>query len=371
MPSSNSGNRRDFLTGKTALDGIRDRVEDVTSQVAPTAGHTVRMAQRAMACDFAVIQNAGVPKRRIREASQALDLIGELEQQLSVYKSDSELSEINRLASQQPVEIESQLFALLVEAKRVSERTGGAFDPTSGPLVALWRECREQSRIPTQEEIETCLERVGMHHVQLSASGTDGSESAAPTIRYDRPEVELNLGAIGKGYALDRTANLLLAGGVKDYLVHGGHSSIYAHGDHTHGDHNGLGGWPVGIGNPLFTSKRLGTLVLRDQGMGTSGSNIQYFRHQGKKYGHILDPRTGWPVESMLSVTVLAPTAAMADALSTAFYVMGVEKVLECCDNLEGVGVILIPTPSGRDLRPIVHGIPEEKLFLDQSQLGN
>ena len=99
--------------------------------------------------------------------------------------------------------------------------------------------------------------------------------------------------------------------------------------------------------------------------------HIQYFRHQGKKYGHILDPRTGWPVESMLSVTVLAPTAAMADALSTAFYVMGVEKVMACCDNLDGVGVIIIPAPKGKSLRPIVRGIPDEKLFLDEEQLAS
>ena len=207
----NSSGRRDFLTGKSALNQLRDGIDSASARAVPTSGHTVRMTQRAMACDFAVIQNAGVPKRRIREASQALDLVGELEQQLSVYKADSELSEINRLASQQPVKMESQLFALLVEAKRVSEETGGAFDPTSGPLVALWRACRDESRIPTQQEIETCLERVGMQHVQLS--------SRDKTIQYDRPEVELNLGAIGKGYALDRTANLLLASDLEDFLI--------------------------------------------------------------------------------------------------------------------------------------------------------
>ena len=197
-----------------------------------------------------------------------------------------------------------------------------------------------------------------MKHVQFDESHQ--------SIQFDRAEVELNLGAIGKGYALDRAAAELKDRKISDFLLHGGHSSIIAC-----GDHNGLGGWPIGIGNPLFTSKRLGTIVLSDVAMATSGSNIQYFRHQGKKYGHILDPRTGWPVESMLSVTVLAPTAAEADALSTAFYVMGVEKVLECCDNLEGVGVVLIPTPSGRELRPIIHGIPDEKLFLDKEQLGS
>ena len=95
-------------------------------------------------------------------------------------------------------------------------------------------------------------------------------------------------------------------------------------------------GWPVGIGNPLFTEKRLGTLLLCDQAMATSGSNIQFFRHEGKRYGHILDPRTGWPVDGMLSVTVLAPSAALADALSTAFFVMGVEKARQLLRELAG-----------------------------------
>ena len=103
--------------------------------------------------------------------------------------------------------------------------------------------------------------------------------------------------------------------------------------------------------------------------MGTSGSNIQYFRDQSRKYGHILDPRTGWPVETMLSVTVLAPTATEADALSTAFYLMGVDKAAEYCDN-RGLGAILIPFPRGRYLEPVVVGIPRDNLYLDRDQIA-
>ena len=143
-----------------------------------------------------------------------------------------------------------------------------------------------------------------------------------------------------------------------------GQSSLLAR-----GKHNGLAGWPVGIGNPLFTGKRLGTILLADKAMATSGSNIQYFRHQGEKYGHILDPRTGWPIDTMLSVTVLADTAAEADALSTAFYVMGVEKAKAYCDNA-GIGAVLIPYPKGPRLEPMVVGIPADHLFLDADQLA-
>lgn len=355
--SSFSSDRRDFLTGKSAIGRVRAGVEGIADlRGAPTSGHTVRLTQRAMACDFSVIMNAGIPKSRIQDASHVLDLISDLEQQMSVYRDDSEMTELNQLADERDVVVEPGLFRLLVEARRIGEVTGGAFDPTSGPLVALWRACREASRIPTQDEIDRCREIVGMHHVQFNEQ--------ARTIRYDQPGVELNLGAIGKGYALDCSAEALAPRGIKEFLLHGGHSSLLAR-----GDHNGTGGWPVGIGNPLFTGKRLGTIVIRDEAMATSGSNIQYFRHKGKKYGHILDPRTGWPIETMLSVTVLAPDAALADALSTAFYVMGPEEVSAIVDQIDGVSAVLIPFPEGRTLRPVVLGVPENRLFLDHGQI--
>ncbi len=104
--------------------------------------------------------------------------------------------------------------------------------------------------------------------------------------------------------------------------------------------------------------------------MATSGSNIQFYRYEGKRYGHILDPRTGWPVEGMLSVTVLAPSAAVADAVSTAFFVLGIEKAVICCENLPEVGVILIPFPEqGRKVRPHLIGIPADQIFWDLEQV--
>jgi FAD:protein FMN transferase len=169
----------------------------------------------------------------------------------------------------------------------------------------------------------------------------------------------LNLGGIGKGYALDRAGQAMLNEDIGDWLIHGGHSSLLAH-----GDHNRLGGWPVGIRNPLFPDRRLATIVLQNCALSSSGSGVQHFRHAGRRYGHILDPRTGWPVEGMLSVTVLAPTAAEADALSTAFFVIGVENARRYCDNHQGIRALLIPPPErGRRLEPVNCGIPEELLF--------
>jgi thiamine biosynthesis lipoprotein len=106
------------------------------------------------------------------------------------------------------------------------------------------------------------------------------------------------------------------------------------------------------------------TLLLKDAALSTSGTAVQWFRVGGKRYGHILDPRTGWPVETMLSVSVIAPEAALADALSTAFFVLGVENALRCCDNFPEVGAILFPFPAdGRTVEPILHNVPETRVF--------
>jgi thiamine biosynthesis lipoprotein len=366
VPEKPSSSRRAFLrggalreevshagatAGEALLEGLRGGEEEVAARrEAPRGGDTLRLETRAMACQFSVITNPG-EHEKIWVASEALDMVHELEQLMTVYRDDSEMSRINREARAQPTDADSRLFGLLQICKELAEETGGAFDATSGPLIALWRATREEGRIPTDDEIAGCLERVGMSHVELNAD--------KETVRFDRADVELNLGGIGKGFALDRIAGQLVANGLGGFLLHGGRSSVLAR-----GDHNSVGGWPVGIGNPLFTDRRLGTLLLQNQALSTSGSNIQYFRHRGQRYGHILDPRTGWPVEGQLSVTVVAESAAVADALSTAFFVLGVEKAAACCHHLPGVGAILTPQPeSSRRVRPVVIGISDEQIF--------
>jgi thiamine biosynthesis lipoprotein len=350
-----SASRRDFLTGKAvrkelAATGEALADELVDAVALPEAGSTIRLATTAMACEFSVIMNPG-PSRQVMIASDALDRIHELEAQLTVYRDDSEISQLNRQAASKSAVVEPNLFSLLRECNRLATETDGAFDATSGLLITLWRACREANRIPSDEELRESLDRIGMAHVVF--------DEDAVTIRFDRDGVELNLGGIGKGYALDVVGEMMIGEGLDNFLLHGGRSSILAR-----GDHDGQGGWPVGIRNPAFANRRLATILLRDVAMSTSGSSVQFFRHEGTRYGHILDPRTGCPTEKLLSATVIAPTAAEADALSTAFFVMGVENAHVYCDNHPGVGAILIPPPrSGRRLEPVICGIPDDILF--------
>src|SRR3972149_3939718 len=144
-------------------------------------------------------------------------------------------------------------------------------------------------------------------------------DEAKRTIAFRRPGISVNLNCIGKGYALDRMAELLAGSGVPDYLLPGGRSSVWARGSRPGED--GVG-WPIGLRHPLRPTERLAEFFLRDQALATSGSATQFFRHRGQQYGHILDPRTGRPAEGIFSATVIAASAARADALSTALYVM-------------------------------------------------
>ena len=159
-PAEPSASRRDFLTGaalRKEAEHLGARLADSIAEVLPSddipqAGPTVRLETRAMACKFSVVLNPG-PPRRVMIASDALDMIHALEAQMTVYRPDSELSQLNRRAADESVAVDAELFRLLLQARDVSHETAGAFDPTSGPLIALWRTCRAEGRIPAADEI--------------------------------------------------------------------------------------------------------------------------------------------------------------------------------------------------------------------------
>lgn len=349
--------RRDFLTGRALQQAVATTGEaaveafvNALGEPEPRAYDTLRLETRAMATTWCVILEPGAPER-VMLASDALSLVHELEGQLSVYREDTDISRINRLEPGVPQALDPALHALLSQCLDLWRQTDGAFDIAVRALILLWRQCREAGRIPSAAELTTALKSTGSQHVRLDAANS--------TIALDRPGVGLDLGAIGKGYAVDRAADVLMQSGMTDFVLHGGFSSVLAS-----GDHGGQGGWPIGLKNPLFTEERYATLLLRNQALATSGSNIQYFRHQGRRYGHLLDPRTGWPADTLLSVSVIAPTAAQADALSTAFYVMGLEKAAAWCHNRPEIGALLVPAPThGRELAPVLCNIPAEVLY--------
>ncbi|MCG8587268.1 MAG: FAD:protein FMN transferase [Pirellulales bacterium] len=344
--------RRDFLVGGARRDGARPSAGEDTPSDPQQPGALLQVGRSAMACQWEVYLNAGQYEQAQAAAIDALDVVEELEAQMTVYNDLSELSHINFDAAESPMDVEPRLFKLLQQSLNLSDATDGAFDITAGPLSKLWGFFRRDGRIPDEQALQDCLATVGSKHVDLDANDS--------TVAFTRRGVELNLGAIGKGYALDRCAESLVESGVDDFLIHGGQSSILARGQRA----GQPSGWVVGIRHPLRPERRLVEIVLHDRALGTSGTAAQSFFHQGRRYGHILDPRSGMPADGMLSTTVVAPTAAEADALATAFYVMGHEASLAFLDDRPDLAAILaMPGDRQGSMQLEIVGFEDENLL--------
>ena len=328
--------RRQFLTGQAAADAVAQLGlapdESLPAPASMTDRYLLRLARRAMACTFEVFLNVGQYPQGTAAAIAALDLVDELEAQLTVYRETSEVSQLNLMASFTDVEVEQRLFELLGQSLRLHRETDGAFDITAGRLSQVWGFTRRAGRMPPEEDLAAAMACVGGEYLQL--------DPASRSVRFARPGLEINLGSIGKGYALDRCAELLAAEGVHDVLLHGGSSSVLARGSHA--AEATEPGWLIGVRNPLRPDRRLGQFRLVDRALATSGSGTQFFQHEGRRFGHILDPRTGWPAEGVYSVSVLAPSASKADALATAFYVMGPAAAEAYCEAHPEVAMVML-----------------------------
>ena len=270
-----------------------------------------------MACRFEVVL-PGEDARHVPAARAALNIADKLEAQLSVFRDTSELSGVNRCAAEKATEVSRPLFALLRRAAEIHADTEGAFDITSTPLSRCWGFLHREGRLPGADAIADALTRVGMRLVTL--------DDASQTVRFEAPGVELNLGAIGKGYALDVMAKRLRRDGVRHALLSAGASSILAIGDDG-------GGWPVHVRPRLMSGARVARLRLRDAAIATSGAGEQFVVVEGQRYGHVLDPRTGWPACGVISATVVTRDAALADALSTAILVEGPALAKRSCER--------------------------------------
>lgn len=295
----------------------------------------LRVHRTAMACRFEVTL-PGDDARHIGAARSALDEADRIEAALSVFRESSEVSRINAQAAAAPAPASDELFALLTRCQALHSATDGTFDVTSTPLSRCWGFLQRDGRVPPHADIDAALGSVGMDRVRL-----DGSSR---TVRFAEPRMELNLGAIGKGYALDRLGHGLRRDGVSRALVSAGGSSMLAVG--------GMGrGWTIDVTSPQ-RERRIARVRLRDGALGTSGAGEQFFvsgRAGGMRYGHVIDPRTGWPARGVLSASVVTSEAETADALSTAFLIGGVGLAARYCRDHPGVlALITLDDPSER-----------------------
>ena len=332
----------------------RDAEQGVQRLQQAVAEPMVRLSVSAMACDV----RARVP-RRLYQSGQAADILQQvhaLEQQMTVYRDDSEISQINKRAALQPIQVEPKLYELFERCRGWHQSSEAAFDITSGPLIRCWGFRHRKGEHPDPDDLQQARRKVGMHHVRF--------DRRERTLAFDQLGIELNLGAVGKGYALDRLAESYRRCGLRSILLDAGRSSVRAVGRPPWAD-----AWRLDIGHPLFGEHSIATVWARDAGLSTSGIADQFFVKDGVRYGHILDPRTGLPVSGMLQVTALADSATEAEALSTAFFVNGLEWTTRFCERHRAVGAIVIPDPGpGKIPVPVVVGqINAQILESDQS----
>jgi FAD:protein FMN transferase len=331
--------RRDLFRARPSRPGPSPSMPAApTSPTAPLNGSysLINAARPLMGSYFEVRLGSGVPGA-IDLATRALDVVEALEAQLTVYNDESEVARLNATAHLGPVEVEPGLFALLERAVAISRSTGGAYDVAAGALSLAWGFTRGPRRVPDAATLADAIARTGSDHLILDPSRR--------TVAFDRAGVVINLGSIGKGYAIDRAVDVIRGHWwPTTALIHGGRSSLYALGSPP----DDFGGrWQIALRDPLLADLPIGTIHLRNRGMGTSGTGYQRFEAGGRSYGHILDPRTGEPPleDGHCSVTVLAPTAAEADALSTAFHLLGPEGSSRFLASRPDVAALFVSRP--------------------------
>ena len=327
------------------------------------AVHTIAVSREAMACCFEAIFNIVDNDVATAWGVEALDLIEAIEDQITIYRPTSELSVLNRRAASGWQPVSPELFQLLILARDLHERTAGGFDVTSGPLVKAWGFVERRGRTPSPADLAAARSCCGMDKLEF--------DEAKRRIRFQKPGVEINLGGIGKGWAIDQAIDLIGRGGGVNVLLHGGQSSVRARGTQGVPAATTTPGWPVGLRHPLRPRERLGQIMLDNQALGTSGSGTQFFIERGRKLGHILDPRSGQPAKGVLSATVLAPTAAEADALATAAYVLGPAGLPRIAPPAGSVSAVLVlPGKRAEELTVVLANLAENQFQLNENLRG-
>jgi thiamine biosynthesis lipoprotein len=263
--------------------------------------------------------------------------VDRIDRLLSHYKPDSPLSRLNREAGQgAAVRVERELFDFIAESLRYSRESDGAFDITVGPLMKTWGFFRGEGRLPGAAEIDAVKGRIGYRHVVLDATEM--------TIRFERPGMELDLGGIAKGYAVDRVVALLKDRGIPAALVSAGGSTTYGLGVPP-----GQRAWAVSVQDPVRSQKTAVTVGLNNRALSVSGSYEKSFDVNGVRYSHIMDPRTARPVPGILSVAVLTTTGTAGDALDNVLFVQGAERSRTYLKRVPGTEAYFFLPASGND----------------------
>lgn len=258
----------------------------------------------------------------------AVEEISRIEKLISSWDSLSETSEIIKNAGIKPVKVNKELFDLIARSIKISELTDGAFDISYASMDKIWKFDGSMKKLPTEEEIAASVVKVGYQNIIL--------DSENQTVFLKNNGMRIGFGALGKGYAADKAKQLLILKGVKAGIIN-------ASGDlTTWGTQPDGSPWMIGITNPLNKNKVFSWFPLDNNAVVTSGNYEKFVEFNGKKYTHIIDPRTGWPASGLTSVSIFAPKAELADALATSVFVMGLETGLNFVNQLPGIECVIV-----------------------------
>lgn len=270
-----------------------------------------------------------------RAIEEALDEMERMDRIMSNYKDDSQLSRLNKTAGKSPVPCDGELLDVIEQSQHYSELSGGAFDITVSPVIALWGFFHEEGHIPSKEEIAGLLPAVSYKNVVIRKSN---DPKKAGMVFFKDTQTQIDLGAIGKGYAVDKALEVIKKYGIDNACINLG-GNIYVLGAPP-----GKKAWNVGVQHPRKNDEILGYLELKGEATATSGDYERFFEINGERYSHIIDPRTGWPVNGSgtIAVTVIAPTGTQVDALSTSIFVLGPEKGFELMKGFPGTDACVV-----------------------------
>ena len=276
------------------------------------------------------------PDRIDQAAAIVFGIFGEVDAEMSEWKDTSPLSAVNKAAGVEPVPVPDELRAVIVRAVEIGELTDGAFDCTWAAMWGVWDFKAAEPRVPTDEEIAARVALIDFRRVRI--------DDEAGTVFLPEPGMLIGLGGIAKGYALDRAATALRGAGIGSFLLSAGGQIVVGDPKPTE-PHAGIPQrpWRIGIRDPRGAGDEyFATVELTNAGVSTTGDYERYFMKDGARYHHVLDPRTGRPSRGVRAVSVVAADATLADALSTALMILGVERGMELVESLDGVEAVFV-----------------------------
>lgn len=278
------------------------------------------------AFDITVVANDSI--EAIEFINDAVSEITRIERRISSWDPDSETSAINRNAGVQPVAVSEELFLLITRCVKLSKITSGAFDISYASMDKVWKYDGSMTRMPSEAALQNSVKKVGYQHIVLDPENN--------SVYLKVPEMKIGFGAVGKGYAADKAKELLQQKGVQAGIIN-------ASGDmNTWGKQPNGSEWKVALTNPMKKENAFAVLPLQQGAVVTSGNYERYVTFNGTRYSHIIDPRTGYPAVGIISATVFAPKAEIADALATALFVMGIETGIDFVNQLPNIECIVI-----------------------------